>query len=279
VSRKIPLPVIAVVADALGSRYSHARIDSFMMTAGIELAQSPSGNREVKTRAWLRCANERLDDPLAALGIAITEMMEVTPGFEWEEKPDPNIPKVHAILRKYHLAYLTGGQIVSIGTTVVSATLQAIIRSRDLSGMQAEFERINQNLEADPPAAVTASCALLEAAFKAYIEQEKLRMPSDQTLKPLWKTIRKDLKFDPDLHEDDDLKTIVGGLAAIVEGTGSLRTHKGSAHGRSKKTYKLKPRHARLATHASFVLASFVLEAWTDRKARIEEDAKAMEGL
>jgi hypothetical protein len=250
-----------------------------MMAAGIELAQSPSGNREVKTRAWLRCADETLDDPLAALGIAITEMMEVTPGFEWEEKPDPNVPKVHAILRKYHLAYLTGGQIVAIGTTIVSATLQAIIKSRDLSGMQAEFERIHQNLETDPAAAVTAACALLEAVFKAYIEQENLQMPSDQTLKPLWKTIRKDLKFDPDLHEDDDLKTIVGGLAAIVEGTGSLRTHKGSAHGRSKKTYKLKPRHARLAAHASFVLASFVLEAWTDRKALIQENAKSMEGL
>jgi hypothetical protein len=64
---------------------------------------------------------------------------------------------------------------------------------------------------------------------------------------------------------DDDLKTVLTGLAAIVEGTGSLRTHKGSAHGRSKTTYKLKPRHARLAAHAAFPLASYILEAWGER--------------
>jgi hypothetical protein len=50
-------------------------------------------------------------------------------------------------------------------------------------------------------------------------------MPSEQTIKPLWKTVRKDLKLDPELVEDDDLKTVLGGLAAIVEGMGSLRTH------------------------------------------------------
>ena len=77
--------------------------------------------------------------------------------------------------------------------------------------------------------------------------------------------IRKDLGLDPAIVNDEDLKTILSGLAAIVEGTGSLRTHKGSAHGRGKTVYKLKPRHARLAAHAAFTLASFVLEAWGER--------------
>jgi hypothetical protein len=43
--------------------------------------------------------------------------------------------------------------------------LQDIIRARDLSGFQTEFNRIYENLEADPSAAVTASCALLESLF------------------------------------------------------------------------------------------------------------------
>lgn len=90
-------------------------------------------------------------------------------------------------------------------------------------------------------------------------------MPSEQSIKPLWKVVRKDLNLDPAIVNDDDLKAILSGLAAIVEGTGSLRTHKGSAHGRGKITYKLKPRHARLAAHAAFTIASFVLEAWGER--------------
>jgi hypothetical protein len=74
--------------------------------------------------------------------------------------------------------------------------------------------------------------------------------------------VRKDLGFDPALVTDEDLRTILTGLAAIIEGIGSLRTHKGSAHGRGKTVYKLKSRHARLAAHAAFTIASFVLEAW-----------------
>ena len=90
-------------------------------------------------------------------------------------------------------------------------------------------------MESDPGSAVTASCALLESLFKFYIDERGLEMPSDQTVKPLWKVVRKDLKLDPDMVADNDLKTILGGLAATLDGIGSLRTHKGSAHGRGKK--------------------------------------------
>jgi hypothetical protein len=51
--RKIPAAAIAVVSDALAQRYSHAQIDHFMESAGIELSPLPLGNRQVKTRAWL----------------------------------------------------------------------------------------------------------------------------------------------------------------------------------------------------------------------------------
>jgi hypothetical protein len=148
----------------------------------------------------------------------------------------------------------------------VSRTLHDIIRGRDLTGLQTEFDRIYGNVESDPACAVTASCALLESLFRTYIEENGLEMPSEQSIKPLWKTVRKELNLGLALVNDEDLRTILSGLAAIVEGTGSLRTHTGSAHGRGKITYKLKPRHARLAADAAFTLASFVLEAWAERK-------------
>jgi hypothetical protein len=158
-----------------------------------------------------------------------------------------------------------GGFLAVLGATKISKALQDIICVRDLSGLQIEFDRIHENLEADPAAAVTASCALLESLFKTYIEENGLKKPSEESVKPLWETVRNDLKLDPAGVSDDDLKTILTGLAAIVEGTGCLRRHKGSAHGRGKTTYKLKPRHARLAAHAAFTLASYVLEAWGER--------------
>jgi len=76
VSRKIPIPVIAVASDVLATRYTHDRIDYFMEAAGIQ-ASRPGGNKVDKTRAWLRAANELTPEPLATFGKVITELMEV----------------------------------------------------------------------------------------------------------------------------------------------------------------------------------------------------------
>jgi len=256
---------MAVVSDALARWYTHAEIDNFMETAGIERDKPPLGNRQVKTQAWLKHANKTCADPLGVLGKVIIELMEVASSWEDPETKRPLIERVNKALGEYGLAYLKGGHIVKMGVTAVSKALEDIIKARDLSGLQTEFDRIYKNVESDPASAVTASCALLESLFKIYVEENRLEMPSEQSIKPLWKVIRKDLKLDPAIVDDDDLKTILSGLAAVVEGTGSLRTHKGSAHGRGKTVYKLKPRHARLAAHAAFTLASFVLEAWGER--------------
>jgi hypothetical protein len=265
-TRKIPIAVIAVVSDALASRYTHAAIDQMMEAAGLELNPSPGGNKQVKTRGWFTYANNTSSDPLGTLGEVVAEFMEKD-NDEWDKSLHSDQERVRKVLGNYGLSYVQGGYIQPLGATPVSNTLQDIIRARDLSGLLNEFNRIYENLEADPPSAVTASCALLESLFKTYIEDNNLEMPSAESIKPLWKVVRKDLKLDPAIVEDDDLRTILTGLAAIVEGTGSLRTHKGSAHGRGGKTTadKLKPRHARLAAHAAFTLASYILEAWGER--------------
>jgi hypothetical protein len=266
-SRKIPVAVLAVVSDVIGGGWTHAEIDNMMESAGIERENPPPGNRQVKTRGWLQHANQTMPDPLAVLGKILIEVMEVpVPNPSWEfEVGEPRRERIRKSLSEYGLAYVKGGYITVAGATTVSKTLEDIIRAHDLSGLQIEFDRIYENIESDPASAVTASCALLESLFRTYIEDNILQMPSEQSIKPLWKVVKKDLNLDPALVTDDDLKTILSGLAAIVEGTGSLRTHKGSAHGRGKTAYRVKSRHARLAAHAAFTLASFVLEAWAER--------------
>jgi len=265
-SRKIPIPVIAVVSDILATWYTHDRIDYFMRAAGVD-CDAPAGNKVDKTREWLRHANANMPDALATLGNVILEFMEVNSSGYARHAVDLETAreKVRETLGEHGLAYLKGGNIVTIGSTGVSKKLQDIIEVHDLQGLQTEFDRIYENVESDPASAVTASCALLESLFKTYIEAEDLEMPAESSIKPLWKVVRKDLHLDPAIVPDDDLKAILSGLAAIVEGTGSLRTHRGSAHGRGRTVYKLKPRHARLAAHAAFTLASFVLEAWGER--------------
>jgi len=263
-TRKIPTSIIAVVSDALANRYTRAAIDQMMEAAGLEMNPLPGGNKQVKTRAWFNHANKTSSEPLEILGTVIAEFMEKD-NDEWDKSLRSDQERVEKALSKYELRYMKGGYLAAYGATKMSKTLQEVIRVRDLSGLQTEFDRIYENLEADPAAAVTASCALLESLFKTYIEDNGLEKPPEESIRPLWKIVRKDLKLDPAVVNDDDLKTVLTGLAAIVEGTGSLRTHKGSAHGRGKTTYKLKPRHARLAAHAAFTLASYILEAWQER--------------
>ena len=91
-------------------------------------------------------------------------------------------------------------------------------------------------------------------------------MPAKQDLKPVWTIVRKHLGFDPSVVEDQDLQTILTGLFAVVDGIGALRTHASSAHGAGKKSYKLEPRHARLAIHAAHTVVLYVIESWDKRK-------------
>lgn len=129
-----------------------------------------------------------------------------------------------------------------------------------------ELERIVESTESKPKEAVTGACAMIESLCKVYIEDEQLEMPAEQSIKPLWKLVSKDLGFDPRAIEDDDLKKVLSGLTSIVDGLGAFRTHAGSAHGHGHTTYKPKPRHARLVANAASSLAAFIMETWNERK-------------
>jgi hypothetical protein len=264
-TRKIPVPAIAAIAAVLIHKYSHAEIDQFMAAAGIG-GEPPPGNKFVKTRAWLTRANLASNpDPLATLGKVLIELMEVDiVGYGAEADLSVERTKIQEILAAHGLRYVKGGSIVSIGLTPVRQSIEDIIRAHDLSGLQTEFERISGTIESDPAAAVTASCALLEALFKVFISEEQLEMPADKTIKPLWNVVRKNLKLEPDKLQNEDVRAVLVGLGSIVEGLGSLRTHRGSAHGHDKQV-KVKPRHARLTSHAAFTLASFIVETWEER--------------
>jgi hypothetical protein len=82
----------------------------------------------------------------------------------------------------------------------------------------------------------------------------------------IWAIVRKYLGFDPGVLEDEDLQNFLSGLIAVTDGISSLRTHTSSAHGAGKTSYKLEPRHARLAIHSAHTVALFVLESWNKKR-------------
>lgn len=260
---KIPTPVIGVVGDVLGCHYySHTRLNTLFMEHGAP-GESPQGNCVTKCTEWLkRCNADAQVDALLVLGGVIEDFMEFEIGNHGPDDWKRDRDRVTKVLTKNGLSYLPGGRIVASGTAPSAMSIREILRSKDLGGVEAEFRRALDSVASDPPAAVTAACALLESLCKAYIEDEGFSMPPKQTLKPLWKAVSDHLGFDPAQLADDDLKRILSGLTSLVDGIASLRTHAGSAHGRGRKAYRIEPRHARLAINGAHALALFVLETW-----------------
>lgn len=267
----IPSPVIAACSEIIPERETHASLDSLFLYAGAP-GDPPEGSKPVKVQEWLRRVNKDVSvDPIKILGRIIENYMEEPPpeGGPFDDFPPSTETEVQAKLRKalarYELQYVRGGCIIgSIGSP--SRSLDDFIRDLDVPALDQEFTRALSNVEINPREAVSAASNILESVCKVYIAEENLDVPLKQDLKSVWSVVRKDLGFDPSVVEDKDLKVILTGLFAIVEGIGALRTHASSAHGAGKISYKLEPRHARLAIHSAHTVTLFVLESWQRKK-------------
>lgn len=265
--RIIPSPLISACSDICSRRETHATLDSLFAYAGAP-GDPPEGSKPAKALDWLRRTNkDESVQPLDVLGRLIESYIEDEPDpishiYEQAVKDKQRLTKT---LAQCELQYVRGGKIVgALGAP--SRTLEEFIRDRDIASIDVEFNRALSNVDSNPREAVSAASNILEALCKVYIHDEGLEAPVKQDLKPVWTIVRKHLGFDPGQVEDQDLQTILSGLISIVEGIGALRTHASSAHGAGRISYKLEPRHARLAIHSAHTVALFVLESWKKKR-------------
>jgi len=257
-SERIPMPLMSVLSDVIPEQETHASIDALFMYADAP-GEPPEGNKQVKVQAWLMRANKESENPLGVLGRLIERYMETAPDDEFRQGAKERIQNA---LDQCRLRYIPGGHI-SPGGSLPSATLIDVIKKKNLVAIETEFHRALANLQRSPREAVSAACNMLESVCKTFIEDNKLEMPFKKDLRSVWAIVRKELKFEPGSLEDEDLKKILSGMLSAVDGIGSLRTHASSAHGQGRKTYRLEPRHARLAVNAPHTVSMFVLETWS----------------
>jgi hypothetical protein len=274
--KEIPAPLISVISEYVSEAETHATLDSLFMYADAP-GDPPDESKGAKAQAWLRRTNKEADNPISVLGKILEKYFEDPDADKPKNSqnffntPEDNplylfVSKTQTLLHNYGYEYRIGG-FISDGTSAPTRSLEVIIRGRNMPAIHAEFDRALENVVKDPREAVSAACNILESVFKTYIADEQLTMPSKQDLRGVWKVVRDDLKFDPTLVQDDDLKKILTGLLSTVDGIGALRTHASAAHGEGRKQYNLKPRHARLAIHSAHTLVAFVIETWDERKA------------
>ncbi len=258
--REIPNSVIGVVADVLGGYYySHSRLNALFMGSGAP-GDPPEGNCVNKCVSWLkRCNDDPLVNPLEILGNILQDFMDRDFGDQSLKEKQHHI---RTILEKNGLTYQMNGIILIGGVGPSARTLAEILKTGDFVALEREFNRALATVATDPPSGITAASSIIEALCKTYIHDRHLALPRKQNIQDLWRVVRNDLGLDPKLVEDEDQKKILSGLASIVDGVGSLRTHVGSAHGRGPDTKNAKVREAKLAISAAHSLCVYVLELW-----------------
>lgn len=271
---RLPAHLISVLSEELSQAETHATLDNLFMYANAP-GDPPPGSKLAKTQEWLRRINTDNDcDSLEIVGRLIEGYMEPPlpkKDAPWSSEPcltDIQIERMERIkqgLTRANLQYIPGGMVSHISGSA-SRSLKDIISKLDYAAIDQEFERAIKNVETSPREAVSAASNILESVCKTYIDAEGLTIPAKQDLQPVWKVVRDDLGLDPGILEDQDLQKILSGVASIVNGIGALRTHASSAHGAGTKSYKLKPRHARLAVHAAHTLVTFILESWQEKR-------------
>lgn len=264
----IPPSIIGTASPILADAYTHAQLNSLFMSAGFP-GDAPEGNKIEKCRNWLRRANSECDDPLTMFGKLIAEFMDIEPtswSLKQNQDKDPR-ERILTALANESLSYSRGGYIHGLSLSGPSRSLAERLKVDGIKAIEVEYDRAYKAIESDPPAALTAACAILESICKCYLEVEGVDLPKKQVLGTLWPEVASRLGLSPKDVADDDLRRILQGLYGIADGIAAIRTHQGSAHGKSEaKSYRLAQRHARLAVHAAHTMAMFVLETWEARR-------------
>ena len=272
----IPRPIIGLVSEIISEHYTHAQLDNLFLQADAP-GDPPLGNKLVKCQTWLARCNKEVPDSLRILGAVIEDFMErilrcsnpLGSSDSWIEEWQASRNKIYEALASHGLNYSAGGLIHKLGSIGATKSLEHIIKSKDIAAVEVEFDRALVNIDRDPPASLTAACAIIESICRVIIEEKNLPLPKDLSIKQLWNVLAKYFGFDPSSLEDNDLRKILTGLSSIVDGVGSLRTHAGSAHGRGMMRYNIQPRHARLAVNAAHTLAIFIFESWDNKNTKI----------
>lgn len=262
---KIPNSVIGAVSSVIAAYYySHSTLNSLFMESGAP-GDVPEGNCETKCTTWLRrCNNDPTLEPLVILGQVIQKFMDQDPSDYHEISEGQR--RIRDSLSKNQLSYQLNGVITLAGASLTTKTLVDYLKTGDFVSIEAEFERAINQLEQDPHAAITAASSIIEALCKTYIETLGLEMPNKQTISPIWRVVQEHLKLNLDATLREDQKRILQGLASIVDGVGSYRTHIGSAHGRGLAPPQITISEARLAVNASHSLVIFVMELWHSKQ-------------
>lgn len=124
-----------------------------------------------------------------------------------------------------------------------------------------QWGKARQSIEIDPSDSLTRSSSFLESVCRHYLEKRQIDLPSSKVISELIGKVVKDFKPREGQEEPgvtDSLNKLYGGIKSIAQGTGSLRTQLGTAHGGHKVANSS---DARLVNNLAGSIAIYILES------------------
>jgi hypothetical protein len=156
-------------------------------------------------------------------------------------------------------------RIVVIGRSRMLEELGRVSEPFDAPHLRQQIRRMQDSVDSDPWLAIGTAKELVETTCKTILEARGRTTEPGWELGRLLKETRNELKLAPDdipetAKAADTIKRMLSNLATIAQGLAELRNPYGTGHGPAGAAKGLQPRHARLATGAAAVLATFLFE-------------------
>ena len=163
--------------------------------------------------------------------------------------------------------YLSGN---ILGDDVTSDTLKAF----DIDSINATWGKALDRRTQDPKGAITLARTLLETVIKHILDKSGQEYSEREDLPKLYNKVAKQLNLAPTRHSEESVKAILGSIANLVNGIGTLRNQLSDAHGSGEKLegseQAVEPsiRHANLAVNTAGALATFLVQTYQEHHDR-----------
>ncbi|MFJ5298645.1 abortive infection family protein [Pseudomonas sp. NPDC088368] len=137
---------------------------------------------------------------------------------------------------------------------------------RDLSGLmhgdyfEKQWAGARLAIDIDASDSLTRTTQFLESVCRHYLEKRKIPLGNRKTISEFINAVADDfppLTLPDGTDYSGDIRSLLGGIKSIAQGTGTLRTHLGTAHGGNKTA---NADEARLSNNLAGAVAIYILQ-------------------
>lgn len=135
---------------------------------------------------------------------------------------------------------------------------EELVQIGDVSLLK-DWIRARQTVQLDASDSVTRTSSYIESVCRKILTERAIPLPKTNNISNLINLCEKTLSLKDDVYAENDVRSIIGGLKGVVGGIGSLRTHFGTAHGKSPNDFEIDTHYARLANDSAAAVSVFLL--------------------